>query len=822
MPARSSGLNYALKASISNYGMMTQIPKLRRRLRSTQRATDPRVLEQEILSKMIPHQRAFMEDYHHKYIALCGGYGCLSADSLVEVWDGVRYVPRPIALLSDAPFQVKTLAGPAWALPAYRKGRAALYRVRLEDGRELKATKDHRCLSPAGWVEVGRLAEGSLIAVDGRPGDTCFEEKARGCSRFDPLGPRSCDAPRHPWEVFVQSQIGQPVWLGSGLHRQSQIFAEGLPFLAERPWLLANLQLVETLSTCVPAGHSELQVLASQSWSLDILLLYVLSREQSYRTLSFHEKELLVGLQQGLYGLLHSAEKGSLLSTPELVAQGFVSEFAGRAVPRRTVASWALDREEFVTQLNWRHQESSQWQNPSSPGPLNEESRFELNQKLQMALNPTIESSNYTWSRVESVTPIGDDFYYDFHVPLLNHYVANGIVHHNSGKSVAAVGKSILLSLKSPGFTGIFLEPTIPLLRDVAIPAWEEFLDRFSIPYSFRGSPLPNFTLRLPGGETTVFLRSLENVERLIGVNAAWIVADEIDTVKEEIATRAIVKLQGRVRVGNCRQIGFATTPEGYRFMHNFFVREASSDKRLIRAKTTDNPYLDPEYAENLRRQYPPQLVESYLNGEFVNLSTATVYAEYNRHSHKTAVIGPDHDEIVFVGADFNIGRSMSVYGVIRAERGAPVLHIFGEYQANDTFGLAQFLRRQYTNQILLNKLIVYPDASGGRMQTSSTTTDHQILRDAGIRVVPESRNPPIQETIQHVNALLHNAQIRVNTSTCPQLVACCEEWGYDDSLKPEKGTGSVAHDHVGDALRYLAWGAFPRGTKARSGPRWR
>lgn len=393
---------------------------------------------------------------------------------------------------------------------------------------------------------------------------------------------------------------------------------------------------------------------------------------------------------------------------------------------------------------------------------------------------------------------------------------------YGSGKSYSAVAKSVLLSIRSPGFTGIFLEPTIPLLRDVAIPTWESFLTKFSIPHEFRSSPLPNYTLRLPGGDTPIFLRSLENVERLIGVNAAWIVADEIDTVKEDIATRAIVKLQGRVRVGNCRQMAFATTPEGYRFMHTFFVKESSPDKLLIRARTTDNPYLDPGYAENLRTQYPPQLVESYLNGEFVNLATATVFAEYERGRCKTAVSGPDHDELVVVGADFNIGRSMSIYAVIRSERGIPVLHIFGEHQANDTFALAQYLRRQYTNQILLKNLVVYPDASGGRMQTSSTTTDHDILRDAGIRVITERKNPNIQETIQHTNALFHNAQIRINTATCPELVSCCQEWGYDDTLKPEKGTGSNAHDHVGDALRYLAWGALPRGAEARTGQRWR
>ena len=126
-----------------------------------------------------------------------------------------------------------------------------------------------------------------------------------------------------------------------------------------------------------------------------------------------------------------------------------------------------------------------------------------------------------------------------------------------SGKSFAAVSKSILLCFRSQGFTHLFLEPTIPLLRDVAIPAWEGVLDRYGIPYRFRTSPLPVFTLQLPKGDTQILLRSFENYNRLIGVNAASMIVDEIDTVSTQTAEAAIVKLQGRVRVGNC-QIGRA------------------------------------------------------------------------------------------------------------------------------------------------------------------------------------------------------------------------------------------------------------------------
>lgn len=397
---------------------------------------------------------------------------------------------------------------------------------------------------------------------------------------------------------------------------------------------------------------------------------------------------------------------------------------------------------------------------------------------------------------------------------------------YGSGKTVAAVCKGILLAFRSPGFVGIFLEPTIPLLRDVAIPGWDENLRRFGIPYEFRGSPLPNYTLKLPGGDTQVFLRSMENVERLIGVNAAWVVADEIDTVRQEIAEKAVIKLQGRVRVGSCPQIAFASTPEGYKFMHKFFVKdsyEGDPNKRLIRAKTEDNPYLDQEYIEGLRRQYPPHLVQSYMEGQFVNLASATVFGEFDRKKHSTDVIAPGHDEIVIVGADFNIGRSMSVYGVIRDEGGLPVIHIFAEHQAHDTFALAQHLRRQFTNQILLKRLVVYPDASGNHAATSSTRSDHEILRDAGLRVITERKNPPVSETVAHANSLIHRMQVRVNKATCPRLLETLEQWGYDETYKPQKTNGPDDLSHSGDALRYLTWGAMPQANaRVQKGPRWR
>lgn len=390
-----------------------------------------------------------------------------------------------------------------------------------------------------------------------------------------------------------------------------------------------------------------------------------------------------------------------------------------------------------------------------------------------------------------------------------------------SGKSFAAVTKSVLLCFRSQGFTHLFLEPTIPLLRDVAIPAWQNVLDRYSIPYEFRTSPLPVFTLKLPKGDTPVLLRSFENYNRIIGVNAASMVVDEIDTVSTQTAEAAIVKLQGRVRVGKCPQLGFASTPEGHKALYNMFVRESSDEKALYKAKTADNPYLDPGFIENLRATYPANLIEAYLNGEFVNLAQATVFHEFDRQKHCTSVFHPEPHERIIFGADFNIGNSMSCYAVVRPSPTGQAVHVFEEHICRTTFDLVEHIKRRFPRQVANGMVTCHPDASGSHASTSATESDHDILRNAGIKVVAERRNPPVAETIAHTNLHIHACSVLVNPTACPETLQSLENWGYDESYRPMKG-GKHDLSHAGDALRYLIWHTMPRATAHFSRPRWR
>ena len=89
-----------------------------------------------------------------------------------------------------------------------------------------------------------------------------------------------------------------------------------------------------------------------------------------------------------------------------------------------------------------------------------------------------------------------------------------------------------------------------------------------------------------------------------------------------------------RLRSGNVQQFYAATTPEGFGWAFDTFEKNAGDDTALIRAKTTDNPYLPEGFIDSLLQNYPEQLIQSYLNGVFVNLNTGQVYDRFDRAKH--------------------------------------------------------------------------------------------------------------------------------------------------------------------------------------------
>lgn len=368
---------------------------------------------------------------------------------------------------------------------------------------------------------------------------------------------------------------------------------------------------------------------------------------------------------------------------------------------------------------------------------------------------------------------------------------------YGAGKSQAAIARLLVKALEYPGLDFGFVEPTYDLVKLIAWPRFCTMLEEWGLEYELNKS---DSTLKLQNGSQIIF-RSADNVERMVGFEIADGVIDEIDTLKRDHAADVWSKMLAR-----CRQrkpnlapntLAAASTPEGFRFVYERWGKSVTPGYDLIRAPTRSNPYLPAGYIEQLKRDYTSSQLAAYLDGEFVNLTAGSVYAEFDRRANITLeTIQPG--EHIHVGMDFNVNNMTAVAIVIRGNNPLALDEIT---QVRDTPAMIQSLKQRYGG----HPITVYPDASGGATKSvNASISDITLLRSAGFTVLAHSKNPAVKDRVMAVNQMIHNQGVRrllVNPDKCPTLVEGLEQQAYNKNGEPDKANGL---DHAVDALGYM------------------
>lgn len=375
-----------------------------------------------------------------------------------------------------------------------------------------------------------------------------------------------------------------------------------------------------------------------------------------------------------------------------------------------------------------------------------------------------------------------------------------------SGKTHALCNKVILLALDNIGTVGLVAEPTYPMIRDVFCRSFDDVLEHWGIDYDFRVSPQPEYELHFAEGSVTILCRSLLNFERIRGQNLSFTIADEIDTAPVEVAQKASEMMLARMRSGKVNQLAVATTPEGFRWAYRTFIERDAPGKRLIKARTQDNPYLPPGFIESLRENYPPQLISAYLDGEFVNLASAAIFPDFDRSLHHTSV-EPTGRDIVWVGIDLNVGNCVTTHMVKRGDQ----FHFFNESVYRDTQQIAEGLKEMYPQHFAAGQLVLIPDAASKQRSTAAAQeSDLSILKRAGHQVKVQQSNPLVQDRLNTANVLISQNNLLIG-SRCKNLIRTFEQWAYDERGRPEKGAvGLEDLSHAGDAATYCTYRLRP------------
>lgn len=374
---------------------------------------------------------------------------------------------------------------------------------------------------------------------------------------------------------------------------------------------------------------------------------------------------------------------------------------------------------------------------------------------------------------------------------------------YGAGKSQAGVIRILLKALQYPGMNFAFVEPTFDLVRLIAWPRFEEILDDWKIGQQLNKSEA---LMTLANGSKIVF-RSGDNPARLVGFEVADAVIDEADIPNQRDAKVIWEKMIGRARQkkpdGSANTVAAVGTPEGFKWMYDAFEKNRKPGYELIRAPSSSNPYLPDGYLDALKATYPSALLQAYCEGYFVNLTSGSVYPEFDRVANaSTETIQPG--EALHVGMDFNVGKMAAVVCVLRGDDPHAVKEHTGMLDTPSTIVL---LKAKYPE----HKILVYPDASGNaRKSNNASESDLVLLKAAGFRVMVNPKNPAVKDRVLSVNHMILSEgkrRFRVNPEGCPELCEALEKQAYDKNGEPDKSAGL---DHVIDGCGYLLVYRYP------------
>ena len=367
-----------------------------------------------------------------------------------------------------------------------------------------------------------------------------------------------------------------------------------------------------------------------------------------------------------------------------------------------------------------------------------------------------------------------------------------------SGKTWVGSTGLVCHHAKFPKVDSAYYAPTYKLVKGVFYPTIDEVAYNAGFDCRIKVSDHEVHLSRGSKHYGVIHCRTMDNPENIVGFKSGHALVDELDIMATEKAENAWRKILARMRYkvdGLKNGVDVTTTPEGFKFTHDRFVKRGGDEYGLIQASTYDNEAnLPDDYIETLKEDYPPQLIEAYLNGQFVNLTSGTVYQNYDREAHRSREVIRE-GEPLFIGMDFNVTKMAATIYVKR--EGGRQWHAVDEVvDGYDTPEMIRILNDRYNG----HNITVYPDASGKNRKSVGASTSDIAMLEGNFSVRAHRSNPMVRDRVLSVNSAFHKGALFINDRKCPTTADNLEQQVYDKNGEPDKKSGK---DHQNDATGY-------------------
>ena len=372
-----------------------------------------------------------------------------------------------------------------------------------------------------------------------------------------------------------------------------------------------------------------------------------------------------------------------------------------------------------------------------------------------------------------------------------------------SGKTTAFAIRTLVECGKNPGKRILVSEPTYPMVRDVLQPTFEQVLRQSGFGYEYFATEM-RYRVKWSTGWADVLMRSAENYQRWAGLNLAAFGIDEADQLRDDRAWKMGIS---RLRDGNTLRGFISTTPEGFKFVWDYWQNDPKPNYNLTRGKTEDNIMLPEEFITSLKENYDERLLRAYLNGEFVNLQQGQTYSFDRERNVRPTKYDPKLP--IHIGMDWNVDPLCSVLWQKYNQK--PNIRIFDTISLSHsgegdllTERMCETIKQKYPN----NTYIAYPDATGRARNSSARYSDISLVKKANFKVMVKHINPLVVNRVNAMNKALQDNMI-IDPS-CKDLINDLERVVNKQGTREIDKTGDKSLTHLTDALGYSVEWCYP------------
>ena len=344
-----------------------------------------------------------------------------------------------------------------------------------------------------------------------------------------------------------------------------------------------------------------------------------------------------------------------------------------------------------------------------------------------------------------------------------------------SGKTYAGAVKA--LSHMQPHTLGLVVAPTYPMLRDATLRTFLELANGWVTNFH-KGE----MRAEVAGGE--ILFRSADTPDRLRGPNISFAWIDEAALCPKQTWDVVIGRLRQHGKAGPC---WVTSTPKGKNWLY-----ERSSEMRIFKASTEDNPYLDDEFVKSLKAAYTGNFAEQELYAEFVGFEGLIYNLDTNIHVCQRPV-----DEMArwLVGADEGYTNPAVLLAI--GIDGDGRMHIAREY----------YQRNQLQDQVV-SAAVEMRDEFGPDyfVVDSSAAGLIAAMRVANLPAMAnQSRVLDGIAKVQNRLAVAGDGRPRLTISpSCVNTIAEFESYCWKETRIGVKDEPEKVNDHAMDALRYV------------------